>query len=208
MKTKHPFAQQQKDYIYISEFDDISLESFIADFSDLERDPHVAIIAIYISSYGGDAYTLTAMRDMIKSSIKPVATIAIGKAMSCGALLLAAGTPGYRWASKSTEIMMHEVSSGEIGKASDVIQHAQDLDKLNRRILTAFAEDIDISYDKLKAEFKERSNTDWYLTPQEAKKWGMIDTIGLPRIGMIPEMVVLATNENQAKKKKARKAKS
>lgn len=182
----------QRDFIWVHDFDETFLEIFLEDFMRLESDPAVQVISIYVSSYGGDAYTLCAMRDLIKSSVKPVATICIGKAMSAGAFLLAAGTKGLRFCAENADIMVHEISSGTIGKNAEVLQGAIDLDKFNKRVMKNFASDIGKAAEEVDAILKEKNNVDWYLNSKDAKKMGIVDHVGLPRIGMVPEMVVLA----------------
>lgn len=191
-----------KDYIFVSEFDDSTLETFIADFSRLEQDPIISVIAIYVSSYGGESHVVMAMRDMIKSSPKPVATIAIGKAMSAGASLLAAGTPNYRFASESTEIMIHDMSSGEVGKAADIVQAAGDLARFSEYYFQCLANDIGQTIEFIKEELRNRNNSDWSMTAKEAKKIGLIDHIGFPRLGFSPAQGVLAMIEKDKKKRR------
>src|SRR5574343_416254 len=99
------FMQENEISIWVTKFTDASLVHFYEKFSKLESDPSVGVILIYISSYGGSAHNMSAMRDLIKSSSKPVATVCIGKAFSSGAMLLAAGTKGLRFITESGQIM-------------------------------------------------------------------------------------------------------
>lgn len=210
---KHPQAMMnfmKRDFIWVYDFDETFLEVFTEDFMRLEQDHAVQVIPIYISSYGGDVYTMTAMRDLIKSSVKPVATICMGKAMSAGAFLLAAGTPGLRFCAETSDIMVHESSSGAVGKTAEVVQYALDLDKLNKRVLRNFATDIGKNLSEVESSLNEKKNVDWYLNAKEAKAYGIIDHIGIPRVGHIPEMVMLATPPGlnvKPKKKPAAKPK-
>jgi ATP-dependent Clp protease protease subunit len=194
-----------KGFVWVTKFTDASLEDFFEQFMVLEADPVVSVIPIFISSYGGLIDTLAAMRDIIKSSSKPVATIALGKAMSCGACLLAAGTPGCRFVGPNTEIMVHELSSGAVGKCSDIEQTAEDLSRANKRLLTNLAEDTGHTYEEVSKLLKQRSNTDWVLTPKEAKQFGMIDIIGIPRLGgQSATHLILPAKEKKPSKKKAK----
>lgn len=196
-----------KDYIHIREFDFETLEQFLVDFSRLEADPLVQIIPIYISSYGGDAYALSGMRDLIKSSQKPVSTICLGTAMSCGAFLLAMGTKGFRYCSPSSEIMVHEVAGGSspLVKASEKMQDAIDTERLNEKFFKNFSEDTGNTYQALQEKITELRNADWYLTAQEAKKWGIVDHIATPRIGQSPQVSFLALVEEPKKRKTKKK---
>src|SRR5690554_4690500 len=83
--------------IWVTNFDTESVTDFYEKFVEWEANPLVETIPVYINSYGGQVFSLVAKRDLIKTSVKPVSTIAVGKAMSCGASLLAAGTKGYRF---------------------------------------------------------------------------------------------------------------
>src|SRR5579859_4042574 len=106
--------------IRVKDFNLSSLQEFHKDFEELSRKDEITIIPIYINSYGGQIDTLFAMLDIIQASHKPVATIASGVAMSCGAVLLASGTPGYRFAGPNAQIMIHQVSGASMGKLSDI----------------------------------------------------------------------------------------
>jgi len=167
--------------VWVTEFNTESVEEFYNDYVDLEHDPMIQIVPIFINSFGGQVYSMIAKRDIIKSSDKPTATIALGKAMSCGASLLAAGTKGMRFASPDTRILIHEVSSMSRGKATDIKEDAVQIQALNNLMLSNLAIDTGIHVDKWKKEMSKRGNADWVLTAPEAIKWGIIDHIGVPR---------------------------
>jgi ATP-dependent Clp protease protease subunit len=173
---------KKNDFLWVTSFTPESTPRFFANFMDMESDPAVAVIPIYISSYGGQVYSLTAMRDLIKSSTKPVATICVGMSMSCGASLLASGTKGMRFASPDSRIMIHEVSSVEYGKTNDIIHGAVHTKELNELMLGNLAKDCNIPVSRLKKMMKDRSNADMYLTADEALKMGLVDAIAIPRM--------------------------
>jgi ATP-dependent Clp protease protease subunit len=168
-------------FIWVNEFSDESLIDFYRGFTAKEDDPTVKIITVIISSYGGEIASLMAMRDLVKSSSKPVATVALGKAMSAGACLLAAGTKGFRFASKDTLIMIHEVSGGAIGKTADVVESAQVMGELNEKLLANLAEDCGQTYEEIETQIRSKKNADWTLSSSLAKKWGIIDHVAIPR---------------------------
>lgn len=195
--------------VWVSDFNTASVQQFYDDFVDLEMSPLVEIIPIFISSYGGQVYSLIAKRDIIKTSQKPVSTICMGKAMSCGASLLASGTKGLRFATPDSRILIHQVSSMTTGKASDIKEDAAQIQTLNEMMLRNLAEDIGSTVAKIKQEIKNRDNADWVLTAQEALKFGIIDRIGVPR-HVYPQMqtgLAIAGREGQLmpKRKKAKK---
>jgi ATP-dependent Clp endopeptidase proteolytic subunit ClpP len=197
-----PGSMGDDSFIWVSDFDSESLVNFYRDFSEKEQDDSISIIPIVISSYGGEVLSLMAMRDLIKSSPKPVATIALGKAMSAGACLLAAGTPGFRFASKDTMIMIHEVSGGAMGKTADVEESALAMKALNQKLLNNLAEDCGISVKAIEARMVAKKNVDWSMGPPIAKKLGMIDHIGIPRHAFNrPERLLMSVDSYDQQKK-------
>lgn len=188
--------------IWVSKFDAAAAKEFYHDFVQLENDPNVTIIPIIIASYGGETHHLMGMRDLIKSSTKPVATIAFGMAMSSGAALLFSGTKGHRYAAPDACIMVHEVSTGWQGKTTDFLNEAKFLEEINDLFVQRMAEDCG----KTKEEFFEKmsslKNADWILTPKDAKQWGMIDHIGLPRPTSKSQVSGISVPLASSKKKK------
>lgn len=186
---------KEENYIWVTNFDDTSLKEFYHKFEELETNPGVGIIPIVISSYGGEVYALIAMRDLIKSSKKAVMTVVLGKAMSCGAVLAAAGTKGMRFISPESEFMIHEASSGAYGKTSDIKNEAHSLDLLNDKMLGFLAADSGNSLQKLKKHINLKNNSDWYLTAKEAVKLGFVDEVAIPRLFMEPPRVGVAISK-------------
>lgn len=181
----------EKHYVWVTKFDDDALRKFYDAFMMLERDPAVDVIPVIVSSYGGYCDVLTSMRDLIKSSPKPVATIATGKAMSCGVCLTAAGTKGLRFSAPGTRFMIHEISGAEWGKNEDVQVGAREMQRLNRLFMTNLAEDMGKTYSWLMNELHKRKNTDWFLNASQAKAVGIVDQIGQPRVNhTTPETVM------------------
>lgn len=200
-----PMAMGPEKYIWISEFNDHATMAFLSQFRELEANPTVQVIPIYIHSYGGDAHSLLAMRDIIKSSHKPVSTIALGMAMSCGVLLLAAGTKGMRFAAPSTQMMVHEASWVSYGKAADISENAKSFERLNEMVYVNFSKDTGIPLSKIKNKMKDMRNADWYLEPTEAIAWGIVDQIAVPRVtDSLPSSLLVKSEpyEEQVKKKK------
>lgn len=207
-------AGRHSNEIWVTHFDQDATVQFYEQFSELEKNPHVPIIVIYISSYGGEVYSLTAMRDLIKSSSKPVATIAVGMAFSCGALLLAAGTKGFRFASKDAQIMIHQVSGMAGGKASDIVESAKTYESINSLMIKNLAEDMGKKPEFLSKMIHSKHNTDWTVTAQEAQILGLVDHVTIPRLGYNPGEMYLSTvlpyqtKIQKAMRKRQRKEKS
>lgn len=140
------------------------------------------VLPIVIDSYGGSVDALFAMLADINSfkQYKPVATIAVGKAMSCGSALLAFGTPGYRYADENARIMIHEVASMDAGKSSDIASSSEELRRVNDHLFRLMSAAAGKKSDFFLKKIAKRQNVDWYLTAHEAQRLGFVDQIGLP----------------------------
>lgn len=181
IKNKNTVITDEKNYIFVQEFNLSSMIKFHDKFRTLIEDPIIKVVPILIASYGGGVHALLGMLDIIAMSPKPVATIAIGCAMSCGSVLLSAGTKGYRYATSNTDIMIHEVSSGEHGKITEMEAGIVETKKLNTKLMTQLAINCGKKDTKfIIKEMKKRTNLDWYLTAESAKTLGLIDHVGLP----------------------------
>ena len=170
-------------HILVNKFDEASVDAFYKGFRTLLTKPSVEVIPVIIDSYGGQVYALMAMIDIIKASPVPVATIAMGKAMSCAAVLLSAGHPGLRFAAPNVDVLIHEISAGEFGKTTEINAGVKHLNRLNKKLFTlmeAFTKQPKGFYLK---EMKKRTNTDWNLSAAECKKLGIVDHIGIPVLG-------------------------
>jgi len=169
--------------ILINKFDEDSVKKFAEDF-DKAQQTKQKVIPIVIDSYGGQVHSAISIYSMIQQSKKPVATIVEGKAMSCGSFLLGVGTIGYRFASVNSCIMLHEVSSGTWGKTTEIKVDVEQTNKLNKQFYSILSKHCGYKPSHFLDLFRSRTNTDWYLTPSMAKKYNIIDRIGLPEIGI------------------------
>lgn len=126
-------------------------------------------ITLFISSFGGCCRTMVAIRDEMRRTPADVRTFAVGKAMSAGCLLLAAGAPGKRGASTNVQIMIHEPNGqAELDDAGmSVISYYNDY------MINIISEDTGLS----KLEVEELTERDKYLTAEEALEKGFIDHI-------------------------------
>jgi ATP-dependent Clp protease protease subunit len=170
-------------WITVGDFTDNLFTSFCEGFNTVLAQPQ-DIIPIIIDSNGGYVDSLMGMLDMVKVSPKPVATIVESKANSCGAVLLSAGHKGYRFASPNSTILIHEVSSGTEGTATEISNHFRETDKINEKLMTILA----MNSNKPKSFYKDlirgNSNTDLYLSAKEAKKYGLVDHVKVPTLFM------------------------
>jgi len=139
------------------------------------------VIPVIIDSYGGSTYSCLHMIDMIKESKVAVATIAMGKAMSSGADLLAAGTPGYRYASPNATIMVHESSGGlDDDKIHDLKAEVEEVERLDKLSFGLLEKHCNKPSNYFQSLLHQRKHTDWCMTPEEAKEQGLIDHIRIP----------------------------
>lgn len=167
--------------ITVREFDSDAVDKFSEDFQKAV-DSQESIIPIVIDSYGGSIYGLTRMIDIIKSARVPVATIVLGKAMSAGAILLAMGTDGYRFAGPNSTILIHDASSGTEGKVHDIENQTAELVRLNKLIFARLAQQSHKSDDFFLKLLDSKGHIDLFLTPQQAKDYGIINHIKTPLI--------------------------
>jgi ATP-dependent Clp endopeptidase proteolytic subunit ClpP len=170
--------------ITVNKFDESSAKDFNKEFAEA-LETGQTIIPVIIDSFGGQVYSLFSMVDTIKNSNVPVATIAIGKTMSCGAVLLSAGNEGMRYASPNAIVLIHEVSSLAFGKNEEIQSDADHTKKLNKKLF----EMISLNCGKQKNYFEkiyrnEKARADWYLDAKEAQSHNLINHIGIPKIIM------------------------
>jgi len=131
-----------------------------------------APITVLLNSDGGDVYEALGIIDYIRNLPVKVNMVARGRAMSAAALMLAC-TTGTRAASKMTSIMVHEISTANQGKASDIRANADHLDELEELTFQLLAQ-----YTKQDLEFwRKQARKDFYMSADKAKEYGLIDTI-------------------------------
>lgn len=158
-----------------------SAESFARDMQ-AAKDTGQPVIPVVISSFGGSVYSLFEMMDTIKHIGVPVATIVMGKAMSAAVVLASCGTTGYRFASPNSTYMVHEVSTGASGKIGEVEVDAKEGKRLNDVMLSIMSTNLGHTPDYFTKLIHEKGHADWYFTPQEALKHGLVNHIRVPHI--------------------------
>ena len=130
-------------------------------------------IQMYINSPGGVVTSGLAIYDTMQYIRSPVVTLCMGMAASMGSFLLMAGEKDQRIALPNSRIMVHQPSGGYYGKASDIQRHAEDIIKTKRRLNEIYAKHTGRSYE----EVEEKLDTDTFMTPDEAKEWGLVDHV-------------------------------
>src|SRR5258708_4875399 len=130
-------------------------------------------INLYINSPGGSVTAGLAIYDTMQFVTCDVTTYCVGIAASMGAVLLAAGTRGKRYALPNSDIMIHQVSGGAQGTASDVERTVEFMFKLKKRLIHILA----LHTGKTDEQVKLDSDRDYYMTADEAKAYGLVDEV-------------------------------
>lgn len=159
------------------EINDLTADLVIAQLLFLESQDPSRDISIYINSPGGMVTAGLAIYDTIQHIKPDVQTICIGQASSMAALLLACGTRGKRLALPSSRILIHQPWGGVSGQASDISLQAREIIRLKKLTIEYFALHSGQSVDKVAGDMER----DFYMSAQEARDYGIIDTIMEPR---------------------------
>jgi ATP-dependent Clp protease protease subunit len=153
--------------------DDHVANLIIAQMLFLESEDSEKDIHLYINSPGGVVTAGLAIYDTMQYLKAPVSTICVGQAASMGALLLASGTVGKRYALPHARIMIHQPLGGFQGQATDISIHAQEILRLKDTLNRIMAEHTGKELSKLSAD----TERDFFMGSEAAKKYGIIDSI-------------------------------
>lgn len=166
--------------VLVQDFSEVTVKAFREEFSKVV-DSGQTIVPLLIDSYGGDIYSLMAMIEIVLSSLVPVHTIALGKAMSAGAMLFGMGV--RRWAGPNSTFMLHEAAGGIWGNVEDLESNSRQVKRMNDKIFhllaekTGHTEDRDFFLDLL----ENSGNTELYITPGQAKKYKLATDLRVPQ---------------------------
>ena len=149
----------------------------------LEADNPNKDINFYINSPGGVVTSGLAIYDTMQYIRSPVATVCIGQAASMGSLLLCAGAAGKRYALPNANIMIHQPSGGFQGQASDIEIQAREILRLRARLNEIYVKHTGQSLDGVSSAVER----DRFMTPLEAKEFGLIDEVVESRPGAVDE---------------------
>ena len=130
-------------------------------------------ISFYINSPGGLVTAGLGIYDTMQYIKSPVTTLCIGQASSMGSFLLAAGEKGHRLSLPNSRIMVHQPSAGFQGQATDIEIHAKEIISLKKRLNEIYAKHTGRSPQEIKDELER----DKFMTPNEAKDFGLIDKV-------------------------------
>lgn len=156
-----------------SEIDDNVANVIIAQLLFLDNQAPDKDIKLYINSPGGSVTAGLAIYDTMQFVKSDVSTICVGMAASMGAVLLAAGKQGKRFALPNAEVMIHQVMGGMEGQASDIKIRAERIlrmkDRLNKILATSTGKDL--------KTIEKDTDRDNYMTASESLKYGIIDKV-------------------------------
>jgi ATP-dependent Clp protease, protease subunit len=153
--------------------DDQIANLIIAQLLHLESDDPDKDIFLYINSPGGSVYAGLAIYDTMQFIKPDVQTICVGVAMSMGSLLLAGGAKGKRMALPNARILLHQLSGGFEGQGTDIEIQAREVIGLKRRLEEIYAEHTG----KPIEEVSHDMDRDFFMSPEEATDYGVIDTV-------------------------------
>jgi len=165
--------------IRVNKFDEDAAKKFDQDIAQAHNTGQ-KVIPVVIDSYGGQVYSLMSMVSSIKHSEIPVATIVEGKAMSCGAILFSFGSEGYRFMDPNATVMIHDVSSMDMGKVEELKAGAAEADRLNSIVYKMMAQNCGKKDDYFKKIVHKKGHADWFLDAEECKKHNICNHIRVP----------------------------
>ena len=145
----------------------------VAQLLFLESENPKKEISMYINSPGGSVTAGLSIYDTMQYISPAISTLAVGQAASMGSLLLAAGEGGMRFALPNSRIMLHQPSGGFQGQATDISIHAKEIIQTNNRLNKIYARHTGQTVKRVENAL-DRDN---FMTPEEAKSWGLIDSI-------------------------------
>lgn len=145
----------------------------VAQLLHLEAENPTKEISMYINSPGGVVTSGLSIYDTMQYIRPKISTLVVGQAASMGSLLLAAGDTGMRFSLPNSRVMVHQPSGGYQGQATDIMIHAQETQKLKDRLNQIYVKHTGQKLKAVEAAL-ERDN---FMSPEDAKDWGLIDEI-------------------------------
>ncbi len=153
--------------------EDMTANLIVAQLIYLSNEDPDAPIQMYISSPGGSVYAGMAIYDTMQMIPNQISTVAVGFTASFGTVLLTAGTKGHRYALPNATIHIHQPHGGTQGQASDIEIQAKEMLRLKQSLNEILAN----ATGKTLKEIEVDTNRDFYLTADEAVKYGLVDQV-------------------------------
>lgn len=181
MKRMDPYTKLFEDRIIFLgvQVDDASADDIIAQLLVLESMEPERDILMYINSPGGSFTAMTAIYDTMQYIRPDIQTFVIGQAASAAAVLLAAGTPGKRFALPNSRILIHQpaLAGGDYGQASDIEIQANEVLRMRTWLEETWAKHSGKTAEEVRSDIER----DKILGAEEAKEYGLIDEVLTPR---------------------------
>ena len=153
--------------------DDQIANLVVAQLIHLESDDPDKDISIYINSPGGSVYAGLAIYDTMQFIKPDVSTICVGIGMSMGALILAGGAKGKRFALPNAKILIHQLAGGFEGQAADIEIHAREVIQVRQTLDEILSKHTGQPVEKVSKD----TDRDYFMTALEAKEYGLIDDV-------------------------------
>jgi ATP-dependent Clp protease, protease subunit len=176
------------------EVDDQIANLIVAEILHLAAEDEDKDIFLYINSPGGQAYAGMAIYDAMQHVRPEVSTICVGMGMSAAAMILCGGAAGKRLALPSSKIMIHQGSAGTRGAPRDMEIHLREVLATTRRMVEIIAHHSGRSIAQVESDI----DRDYYMTAMEAKEYGLIDEVLIPRRGVSAEVLDAAGRLDQS----------
>jgi ATP-dependent Clp protease protease subunit len=145
----------------------------VAQLIHLESEDPDKDVSVYINSPGGSVYSGLAIYDTMQFIKPDVSTICVGMAMSMGALLLAGGAKGKRFALPNAKVLIHQALGSFEGQVADIEIHAREMIDMRRRLDEILAKHTEQAVEKVHAD----TDRDYFMSADEAKVYGIIDDV-------------------------------
>lgn len=163
----------------VNDFDEDSAKEFSKGISKAVT-LGMPFVPVVIDSYGGETYSLLAMIEAIENCPVPVATILEGKAMSCGAMLFAVGSPGYRFMSPRGHLLLHHVSTSNRGIVPKVKEDVRQSEYLDKQIFEIIDRSCGHGPGFFLDKLRGKEGADWFIKPDEAIELNLADHLHVP----------------------------
>jgi ATP-dependent Clp protease, protease subunit len=157
----------------VGEVNDQTANLVVAQLLFLESENPDKEISLYINSPGGSVSAGLSIYDTMQFIKPDVSTLCMGLAASMGSFLLMAGAKGKRMALPNSRVMIHQPSGGARGQATDIEIHAREILKTREQLNRIYAERTGQTYEKIVADMER----DFFMSPSEAKDYGLIDQV-------------------------------
>jgi ATP-dependent Clp protease, protease subunit len=153
--------------------DDQIANLVVAELLHLESEEPDREISVYINSPGGSVYAGLTIYDAMQYVRPEIQTMCVGIAVATAALLLAGGTKGKRMALPNAKILIHQLSGGFEGQATDIEIQAREVINVKRRLEEIIAEHTGQPLERVSKDMER----DYFMTPEQAREYGIIDRV-------------------------------